>query len=251
MRLNSPLVVSACVVALLVAAGLATATAQPAARAAAPTRAAAPGATEAGYAIGMDLASTTLAAMAGDGVEVDREALIRGFTDAVRDAEPEMTGGAMRRVLADIEIAVGTRETVERMRQDPLFRIQVEDNASRGNAFQRRFAERDTVERLPSGVLYEVVDRGAGDPVAGADAMVVTYTGATAAGVRFADERGLRVELAALLPVIRDAVERMRVGDRWILVVPPESAFGLAGRDGGVGPNETLVISAMIEGVEK
>ena len=46
-------------------------------------------------------------------------------------------------------------------------------------------------------------------------------------------------------------LEKMRAGDRWVLVLPPEQAFGLAGRDPDVGPNETIIVDVELHEIEE
>jgi FKBP-type peptidyl-prolyl cis-trans isomerase FklB len=53
------------------------------------------------------------------------------------------------------------------------------------------------------------------------------------------------------LPGGRTALVNMRVGDRWLVVLPPEQAFGLAGREPDIGPNETVIVDVDVLEIEK
>lgn len=203
-----------------------------------------------GYAIGFDAARSIAERLESDGVAFDKAALAKGFADALSGAQPDMTEGEIRRVLIDLEVAVGTFLAQERLRSDPLFAQAADDNAQRGTALQQSFARRQDVVKLPSGLMYEVAKEGTGDPVTDAKFITVTFTGATAAGVRYVEGQAARVEVASLLPAVREAAKSMRVGEKRVMIVPPELAFGLAGHD-EIGPNETLIITAELLEVER
>ena len=225
--------------------------AQPAARPASSThQPTTPSPKAVGYAVGAEAARSIADRLEADGIAFDAAALVKGFSDALLAAEPEMTPGEVRRVLIDLEIEVGTRRAEERMRLDPLFAHEAEENAQRGTALQQSFERRAGVTKMPSGLMYEVARPGAGEPVGNAKIITVTYTGATAGGVIYTEGQAARVEVASLLPAIREAAQSMRVGEKRVMVVPPELAFGLAGQE-SIGPNETLIITAELLEIER
>ena len=197
------------------------------------------------YALGADLARTLVESTSADGVELDRVSVFRGFTDVLNGQAMAMTEGEIRRALADLEQAVATRAAERRLREDPIFRLTADANAARGKAFRDDFAARPGVQTLNSGVLYEPLDRGEGDAANTATAARFVYTAATAEGDRFAEGLLVEMEFAGMLPAVADTIRRMRPGDRWIVVIPPEAAFGIAGHtapNGAViGPNQTLI----------
>ncbi len=54
------------------------------------------------------------------------------------------------------------------------------------------------------------------------------------------------IRVSTMLPGGRSVVERMRVGDRWNVAIPPDQAFGIGGRTPDIGPNETLLIDVTL-----
>jgi FKBP-type peptidyl-prolyl cis-trans isomerase FklB len=48
--------------------------------------------------------------------------------------------------------------------------------------------------------------------------------------------------LNGVIPGWTEALQRMAVGDKWQLFIPPDLAYGMNGAPGGkIGPNEALV----------
>jgi len=240
MRINVPTVLT---VASLSAGCVASMTAGDRGEAA---RAAQPATTdEASYAIGVDIARTALEAATADGIALDADELARGVADVLNDRPLAMTEGRIRRTLEDLQQQVAEREAERRFREDPLFRLQAEDNAQAGEAFQRRFAARPGVARLDTGALYERLEAGAGRPAGDAESVTLSFTGATPDGQRFAQNAVVELEIDGMLPAVADAVRRMNTGERGILVLPAEAAYGVAGHTTPagfeIGPNVTLI----------
>jgi len=204
------------------------------------------------YAIGHDLGAQALERLRADGVEVEVDALLTGVEDALRESEGSLSEAEIEDLLAEVHRRVMTREAERRLETDPVFRAMAEENARRGEAFRKRFAdEEEGVVRLASGVLYRVVEAGEGERVRGTDQVTVSFEGRLIDGTVFGQGADREVRVGSLLPGGREVMQRMRAGDRWIVVVPPEKAFGLAGQPPVVGPNETVIYEVDVAGVSR
>ncbi|MHC4948024.1 MAG: FKBP-type peptidyl-prolyl cis-trans isomerase N-terminal domain-containing protein [Planctomycetota bacterium] len=201
---------------------------------------------QAGYAIGHDLGKQSLTRLADDEVVFDRDMLVRGFADAIAEAEPLLAPEIMEDVLVRLEREVGTRLAEARMETDPVFRALVEENRRRSQAYHEQFGQRDDVTTLPNGVQYRVIAEGDGERAGPDSTVVVRFRGTLVDGYVFGEADAKELRVAGLLPGGRSAVTRMRVGDRWQLAVPPVLAFGIGGRAPDVGPNETLLIDVTL-----
>ena len=101
------------------------------------------------------------------------------------------------------------------------------------------------INTLPSGLRYQVLKEGLGAKPSITDAVVTHYHGTFLDGSVFDSsvDRGV----PATFPVngvIRgwtEALQLMRVGSRWRLVIPPDLAYGKRGAGRLVPPNATLV----------
>lgn len=203
------------------------------------------------YAIGQDMGAAALERLRIDGVPVDIDALLAGVEDALRERPSAYSDEEIEDALAELERRVVTREAEQRFEDDPVFRALAEDNARRGAAFQARFAQEEGARRLPGGVLYQVIESGDGPSVSAEGTATVNFTAKLIDGyvVGEGEERELRV--AGTLPGGGEALSNMSVGDHWILVLPHDKAFGLAGRAPDVGPNETIVVELEVLGASK
>ena len=114
-----------------------------------------------------------------------------------------------------------------------------------GQAFLERNGAREEVITTDSGLQYEVLVSGDGANPAPADLVTVHYTGTLIDGTVFDSsvQRGQPAELPAnrLIAGWVEALQLMQVGDKWMLYIPPELAYGDRGAGGLIGPGATLV----------
>lgn len=108
-------------------------------------------------------------------------------------------------------------------------------------------ARKAGVHTLPSGLQYEVVQSG---PAGGAspdsnDWVRVDYEGKLTDGTIFDSSfsRGAPAIFSpdAVVPGWTEALQRMKVGDEWILYVPPALGYGEGGGPPRIPPNAVLI----------
>lgn len=140
--------------------------------------------------------------------------------------------------------------------QAPQTAPQIEENAAmtdQGQAFLARNAAREEVITTDSGLQYEVVVSGDGASPAPTDLVTVHYTGTLIDGTVFDSsvQRGQPAEFPAnrLIAGWVEALQLMQVGDKWMLYIPPELAYGDRGAGGVIGPGATLIFEIELLGV--
>ena len=105
--------------------------------------------------------------------------------------------------------------------------------------------KRPGMQKLDNGVLYRVQASGSGEAVAGRDDKVtVSYTGYLINGTRFdATEPGFPAQFTVnkVMPGWTEALQLMREGDHWQLVIPSSLAYGPRGAGAAIPPNQALV----------
>jgi FKBP-type peptidyl-prolyl cis-trans isomerase FklB len=116
-------------------------------------------------------------------------------------------------------------------------------------------AAKEGVTTHPSGLQYRVIKAGAGAmPTSPADLVTVTYKGSLIDGTVFDQtEPGQSVEFEAggLIQGWVLALQLMKEGDEWELVIPAELGYGAQGAGGVIPPNQTLVFTMGLQKVTK
>lgn len=98
----------------------------------------------------------------------------------------------------------------------------------------------------PSGLMFRIIQNGFGKRPAATDTVKVYYTGKLINGVIFdGTSPGLPASFrlnGGLIQGWIEALQLMREGDHWQLVVPPNLGYGVRGQgDGLIPPNQTLI----------
>lgn len=106
-------------------------------------------------------------------------------------------------------------------------------------------AKRDGVKTTQDGLQYRVIKAGTGKaPTAPTDNVTVLYKGQLITGQVFDQTmEGMPATFpaGALIPGWVEALQMMKEGDEWELVIPAELGYGEAGAGGVIPPNQTLV----------
>jgi FKBP-type peptidyl-prolyl cis-trans isomerase len=128
-----------------------------------------------------------------------------------------------------------------------------EKNKVEGTAFLTENKKKEGVKTLPSGLQYKVIKEGTGKTPKATDTVVTQYKGTLIDGKEF-DSSYKRGEPATfpVNGVIRgwtEALQLMKEGSTWQLVVPPELAYGEQGA-GPIGPNATLIFEVELVSVK-
>lgn len=114
-------------------------------------------------------------------------------------------------------------------------------------------AKRPGVMTLPDGLQYQVIKAGNGKSPTPDDLVTVTYRGQLINGMVFDETQpGKTATFPAgqLIPGWVEALQKMKEGDEWELVIPANLGYGEAGAGGVIPPNQTLVFDMTLLKVE-
>lgn len=138
--------------------------------------------------------------------------------------------------------------------QDPAKAL--ETSAKAAEFFMTSNARKAGVHTLPSGLQYEVVQSGptGGETPDSNDWVKVDYEGKLTDGTVFDSSFGRGAPAIfspeGVVPGWTEALQRMKVGDEWILYVPPALGYGEEGAGGGeIPPNSVLIFKIELLGV--
>ncbi len=188
------------------------------------------------YAIGTRIAAQLLAQFGQVNAGVDMKALAAGISDTVNGGDRMMTD----------EEAIAAIEAQQASLQAAAVAA-AEATAQKGADWRAENKGKEGVTETESGLQYSVVTSGSeSSPQPGpSDTVVVHYRGTLLDGTEFdsSHSRGVPAtfSLNGIIPGWKEALQLMRVGDKWNIVVPPELAYGTRGAGDRIGPNETLL----------
>ncbi len=194
---------------------------------------------QASYSIGLSIGKN----LKGDDLDVNPSMVARGIIDALTGAKPALTDAEMQAALGEFEKLV--------MQQ----RSQKGDAAKKeGVDFLAANAKKPGVKVLPSGLQYKVLKEGTGPSPAATDTVKTHYHGTFINGQVFDSsvERGEPIEFPVngVIKGWTEALQLMKVGDKWQLVIPSDLAYGPDGQ-GPIPPNSVLVFEVELLGVSK
>jgi len=115
-------------------------------------------------------------------------------------------------------------------------------------------AKRAGVKTTADGLQYRVIKAGTGKmPTAPTDNVTVTYKGSLITGMVFDQTQdGMPATFPAgqLIPGWVEALQMMKEGDEWELVIPSNLGYGAAGAGGVIPPDQTLIFTMALLKVE-
>ncbi len=202
------------------------------------------------YSIGVDIGST----MKRQPFEVDPDLLIKGFKDAYTGAKTAMPDNEVRATLMDLQKELQAKQMDQMKQQQEEMKKAGEKNKKDGEAFLAENAKKPGVKTLPSGLQYKVLKSGAGATPKDTDTVETNYRGTLIDGTEF--DSSYKRGQTATFPVKgvisgwTEALQLMKVGDKWQLFVPPALAYGDRGAGRDIGPNATLIFEVELLGVK-
>lgn len=171
-------------------------------------------------------------------MDIDADLLARGIKDAVSGAQPLLTEEQIRETITTYQ-----KEMVAK--QETKMKEAAAKNQKEGEAFLAENAKKEGVVTTASGLQYKVVQEGTGPQPKATDTVLVHYEGKLVDGTVF-DSSMKRGEPATfpvkgVIPGWTEALQLMKEGSKWQIVIPAKLAYGEQGAGPVIGPNSTLV----------
>ena len=120
-----------------------------------------------------------------------------------------------------------------------------QQNTTSASEFLNKNKSKEGVVSLPSGLQYQVLGAANGEQPKATDTVMVHYQGSLVNGKVFDSsiKRGkpAMFPLQQVIPGFREAITRMKTGEKWRVFMPPELAYGEKGVKGVIGPNQVLI----------
>jgi FKBP-type peptidyl-prolyl cis-trans isomerase len=182
---------------------------------------------QAAYAIGLDLGAEVLASAP----DVDPNLVARGLLDAMKKARPLLTPQQAQTAMSQF--------TAKKLGPG------AEKNLKEGRDFLADNKSKQGVATTESGLQYFVMKSGTGPSPKATDVVKVHYNGLLLDGKVFDSTIGkepAEFPVNRVIPGWTEALQKMKVGDKWRLYIPSELAYGPQGPPGGPIPPFAVLI---------
>lgn len=182
-----------------------------------------------------------------DSIQVEPDAFVLGLNDAsVDSAKRVMSDSALQLTYQQFQVDMQARQMAN-------MQALADKNQATGEAFLAENKSKDGVVTLPSGLQYKVITEGRG-PIPRANQTVsANYRGTFIDGTEFdasANHGGpAEFNVSEVIPAWSEALQKMRVGSKWMLWAPANLAYGTHGSR-TIPPNSTLVFEIELVGVK-
>ena len=164
------------------------------------------------------------------GGELNMDALIAGFVEALKEKETQITSEDAQTFLNDYFTKVSEQEATK--------------NKEEGEKFLAENGSRNGVITTASGLQYEVITEGTGKKPTPNDKVKVHYHGTLLDGTVFDSsvdrETPAEFGVTQVIPGWIEGLQLMPEGSKYTFWIPAELAYGERGAGGQIKPNTTL-----------
>ncbi len=179
--------------------------------------------------------------------KVDMDSFIEGFKDSNGETSL-MTQEQMKRSILFFQNQV-------RKKQMKKVKELAAKNKAIGAAFLKKNKMKKGVVTLPSGLQYKILKKGTGPSPLPTSTVECNYRGTTIDGKEFDSyyKRGKPSEFKVngVIKGWSEALQKMKVGSKWMLYVPSDLAYGDYGAGRVIEPGATLIFEIELLGIKK
>jgi FKBP-type peptidyl-prolyl cis-trans isomerase FklB len=194
------------------------------------------------YFLGLQIGSQFRGKLVKD--EIDMDALVRGLSKMLDAKPPELGDEAIEKAVTEYPAEL-----------EKKWSAIGEKNKKDGDAFLAANKTKDGVKTLPDGLQYKVLKSGTGASPKKDEMAVVNYKGTLIDGTQFDSsyDRGepAKFPVGEVIKGWSEALQMMKVGDKWQLFIPGDLGYREAGSKPDIGPNAVLVFDVELLDVAK
>ncbi len=181
-------------------------------------------------------------------IDVDADVLLQGMKDTLAGKEMRLT---------DEEMAAEIQNFQKEMQAKMVAEMEAlsAKNKAAGEAFLAENSKKEGVVVTASGLQYKIIEAGDGASPGPSDMATVHYRGTLIDGTQFDSsyDRGTPATfpVSGVIAGWTEALQLMKPGAKWQIVIPADLAYGERGAGQEIGPNSTLVFDVELVSVEK
>jgi FKBP-type peptidyl-prolyl cis-trans isomerase FklB len=175
-------------------------------------------------------------------IDLDSDAFIRGIKDALAGKPLALSDAELTQVMETL------RKDMETKNEQ-----QAEKSKKSGDDYLAQNKTKEGVKTLQDGLQYKVLKEGNGPMPKETDTVTVHYKGALTDGTEF-DSSYKRGEptsfpVTGVIKGWTEALQKMKVGSKWQLTIPPDLAYGENSPTPLIPPNSVLVFEVELLGI--
>jgi FKBP-type peptidyl-prolyl cis-trans isomerase FklB len=198
------------------------------------------------YALGANIGNS----FRSQSLEVNPMMVAAGL-QAAMDSASFLTADQSRDILMALNQRLNQRDMEKRQQENS---VKAEQNKVNGDNFRAEYAKKAGVKTLPGGILYTVIKSGSGKTPKETDVVTVHYLGHLVDGQEFDSsfKRGepVKFPVNGVIKGWQTALQSMKEGDKWEVVIPPDLGYGPQGTGEIIGPDATLVFEVELIKIE-
>jgi len=179
---------------------------------------------------------------------INKDAIIVGFKDSLDGKEPQLSDEEMQTTMQAFQ---KTMMEAQKAKQEQM----AASGKAEGDKFLTANKAKDGVKTTESGLQYKVITAGKGAIPKATDTVVTHYRGTLIDGTEF--DSSYKRNTPATFPVNgvikgwTEALQLMKVGAKWQLVIPAGLAYGERGAGANIGPNQVLIFEIELLEIKK
>ena len=189
-----------------------------------------------------------------DQMDVDVELMLRALREATSGVESVLSETETQEAFRAFRKQQEAKQAEAMLSQNADLKAAAEKNTKEAAAFLAENGKKEGVVTLPSGVQYKVLKSGTGATPKASDSVSAHYAGRLIDGTKFDSsyDRGqpLVIPVQGVIPGWTEVLQKMKVGDKWEVYIPGDSAYGLNGSPPTIGPNALLIFEMELIAVE-
>lgn len=169
---------------------------------------------------------------------LEAELVLQGLRDQLEGKESKVDEQTRQQLLAQWQTQAQAAQQAE-------LEAKAAEMSAAEQAFLEENAKKEGVVTLPSGLQYEVLEKGTGDSPGPTDTVKAQYRGMLIDGTEF-DSSYKRNEpfvtpVNRVIPGWTEALQLMKEGAKWKIYVPHNLAYGARGAPPAIPPYSTLI----------